>query len=119
MGKWKIVPSVFTLYLTLTCTATTTTATTEVATAAPAGVTRVKITFRGITYANYQMNTRTRRPMGEGKVGRGKGKGFCSRLLERAFYLAARLTRTDACLDGLNAFIMPSTGKKWKERGEG
>lgn len=41
---------------------------TEVATAeaAPAGVTRVKITFRGITYANYQMNTRTRRPMEEG-----------------------------------------------------
>lgn len=65
-----IVPSVFTLYLTLTCTTTTTAATTEVATAAeaaaPAGVTRVKITFRGITYANYQMNTRTRRPMGEG-----------------------------------------------------
>lgn len=56
---------------------------------------------------------------GRGEGGRGKGKGFCSRLLERAFYLAARLTRTDACLDGLNAFIMPSTGKKWKERVEG
>lgn len=53
----------------------TTTATTEVATAAaPAGVTRVKITFRGITYANYQMNTRTRRPMGEGKEDGGRGR---------------------------------------------
>lgn len=71
----------------------------------------MKITFRGITYANYQMNTRTRCTVGEeGSRGMGGMAGGESLLLGEL------LTWTDACLDGLNALI---TSREKMEKGSG